>query len=577
MTKGLTAPLHPLEIPHKFNDRVSLDLMGPLFSDNGFKYILVITDVFSKWAEFVPLENKESETVAKAFFETWVCRYAMPKIILSDGGKEFCNKIMDDLNKELKIRHIKTSAYHPQTNASSERLNRTLISYLRSFMANKQQSLEWTRWLPVAQLSYNTQVHSSTKFSPYFLVHFHDPVMPQLHQQRDYMKYSTDWVSEALLRLNHAWQSNRVNLLKAREQQKIYYDQKTLDRNFTVGELVLARNYKRVVGGNNKFLPVWTGPYVIMKVISPTNVILKLTPHSKERNVHVNHIKHYYHEGPTPSYFEPDVTITDKPDYDLSDPKIEPKEEIKTSESTGSPESPTQPGTSSSPGSPSSTDLPESSSSPHDQDSPELSSSSRPQDSPETASEEEESDEPESEPDSGDESVSRKHGVRFRTDEEEEEKFETPSEVPRPSVPVGAAGQYTETPVTTHGASRPPRKKKKGVRKLLRNLKGSDFGTLFDRETERKAQMHHPVTSAETSESAERLYPRLTRSLTDLRSAGMPAFQGPPGAPVNPDVTPATQPIQGRQLRSGGSVVEVKLPDRPAEYKPYKKRKKNEK
>jgi hypothetical protein len=50
-----------------------------------------------------------------------------------------------------------------------------------------------------------------------------------------------------------------------------------------------------------------------MKIISPTNVVVKLTPHSKERNVHVNQIKHYYHEEQGPSYFE-SVPTTDEPE-----------------------------------------------------------------------------------------------------------------------------------------------------------------------------------------------------------------------------------------------------------------------
>jgi len=67
-----TAPLHPLQIPQRFNDRVSMDLMGPLHSDDGYKYILLITDVFSKWAKLIPIHDKEAKTVAEEFFWTWI-------------------------------------------------------------------------------------------------------------------------------------------------------------------------------------------------------------------------------------------------------------------------------------------------------------------------------------------------------------------------------------------------------------------------------------------------------------------------------------------------------------------------
>ena len=72
-----------------------MDLFGPLkcrFA-SGKKYIMVITDAFSKYTELAAIPDKTAVTVARSFFENWICRHGVPRIIISDRGKEFLNKV----------------------------------------------------------------------------------------------------------------------------------------------------------------------------------------------------------------------------------------------------------------------------------------------------------------------------------------------------------------------------------------------------------------------------------------------------------------------------------------------------
>ena len=80
-----------------------MDLFGPLKtrSASGNKIIMVITDAFTKYTELVPLLNKEAPTVARAFFERWICRFGVPTVIVSDRGKESLNAVIQDLTKWL--------------------------------------------------------------------------------------------------------------------------------------------------------------------------------------------------------------------------------------------------------------------------------------------------------------------------------------------------------------------------------------------------------------------------------------------------------------------------------------------
>ena len=84
--KPIPSPLNPLPTVGEPNLRVQMDLFGPLKvrSAHGKKYIMVMTDAFSKYTELAAIEDKKAETVARAFFESWICWHGVPILIVSD-------------------------------------------------------------------------------------------------------------------------------------------------------------------------------------------------------------------------------------------------------------------------------------------------------------------------------------------------------------------------------------------------------------------------------------------------------------------------------------------------------------
>ena len=96
------ALLSPLPQCTEPNQRIHADLFGPLrVSGHSKKFILCMTDAFTKYVELVALPNKESETVANAIFEKWICRHGCPLEVVTDQGKEFCGHLAEDLFKLL--------------------------------------------------------------------------------------------------------------------------------------------------------------------------------------------------------------------------------------------------------------------------------------------------------------------------------------------------------------------------------------------------------------------------------------------------------------------------------------------
>ena len=111
---------------------LSLDIMGPLpLTTAGNKYIMVVTDLFSKWVEAFPVKATDTETLASLLVNEVVCRYGVPLYLHSDQGNLTSN-LMIALCKQLRITQTRTgtNAYHPQGNGQVERFNQTLESML---------------------------------------------------------------------------------------------------------------------------------------------------------------------------------------------------------------------------------------------------------------------------------------------------------------------------------------------------------------------------------------------------------------------------------------------------------------
>ncbi len=87
-------PLAPLRIPDRPNLRIHADLFGPMLTvDSNKKFVLCITDAFTKYAVVTAIANKEAETVADAIYKDWFAKFGIPAQIHMDRGKEFVNKL----------------------------------------------------------------------------------------------------------------------------------------------------------------------------------------------------------------------------------------------------------------------------------------------------------------------------------------------------------------------------------------------------------------------------------------------------------------------------------------------------
>ncbi|KAI8519844.1 hypothetical protein Bbelb_031010 [Branchiostoma belcheri] len=172
---SLRAPFQHITADRPFQV-VATDITYMPLSSAGNKYVLVVSDVFTKYVNLYPIPKQDAATVADKLFRDFVGQHGVPDQIHSDQGSQFESQLVAELCARLQISKTRTSPYHPQGDGQVERFNRTMKNILAKALAGREH--DWDLLLPHVALAYNTSVHSTTKFTPYFLVHGREARLP---------------------------------------------------------------------------------------------------------------------------------------------------------------------------------------------------------------------------------------------------------------------------------------------------------------------------------------------------------------------------------------------------------------
>ena len=109
-------------------EKCALDIVGPLSqTSDGNRYVLTFQDELSKYSLATSIEQQDAVTVAKTFVEEVVLKFGKPQMILTDEGSNFESEVFTNVCKHLKIKKIKCTAYHPQSNGAIEITNRLIV------------------------------------------------------------------------------------------------------------------------------------------------------------------------------------------------------------------------------------------------------------------------------------------------------------------------------------------------------------------------------------------------------------------------------------------------------------------
>lgn len=165
--------LQALKIPDQPWQSVAMDFVVKLppshdpVTQEPYDSILVVTDRFTKFGRFIPYrETWTAEQLARVFMKEVVANHGIPQQLISDRDKLFTSNFWTELMKILGVQHKLSTAYHPQTDGQTERLNQVLEQYLRCYVNNCQDN--WVSLLPVAQVAYNQSPTTTTGTSPFY-------------------------------------------------------------------------------------------------------------------------------------------------------------------------------------------------------------------------------------------------------------------------------------------------------------------------------------------------------------------------------------------------------------------------
>ena len=142
-------------------ERIATDILGELpMTEKGKRYILVVSDYYSKWTESFPMKNMEAETVAKIIVEQVLTRFGVPYAIHSDQGTQFESRLFSEVCKLFGIKKTRTTPYHPKSDGMVERFNKTLATMLSAYVDEHHK--DWDVHLPYVMMAYRSAAVSYT-------------------------------------------------------------------------------------------------------------------------------------------------------------------------------------------------------------------------------------------------------------------------------------------------------------------------------------------------------------------------------------------------------------------------------
>jgi hypothetical protein len=220
--------LCPLPVPHSSWQDVSMDFIDGLLSSTGYLVIMVVVDRFTKYGHFYPLKHPYTAvSVASVFLDNVVKLHGLPKSIVSDRDKVFTTTFWKTLFGLLNIKLQFSSAYHPQMDGQTERVNQCLEMYLQCAIISTPN--QWVKWPPLAELWYNSSYHSSLKCSPFRALYGVDPVLTAV---RGPLTIDNEEVSVTLEEMQHFSELLKEQLARVQNMMKIDADHKRSPRQF---------------------------------------------------------------------------------------------------------------------------------------------------------------------------------------------------------------------------------------------------------------------------------------------------------------------------------------------------------
>ena len=282
----------PLELPYAPWQSIAMDFIKEVPASEGHDQLWVIIDRFTKMAHFLPLRMEEKTAAGLAIiFAREVWKYqGLPADIVSDRDSRFTLETWKEFLRLLGIWPRMSTAFHPQTDGQTERLNQTIEAYLQAFVSKEQD--DWVRLLPMAKFAYNNSTTTGNGMSPFYTNYsFHPAAMKPATTE------PLNPASQVYAHWIHAvYDESRKGLENTQEQMCRYTDPARKEPPaYQVGDLVMLNGCNIKMRRPSKKLDHKNhGRFQLEKIVFPLAVRLTLPRKWKIHNVfHVSLLEPY--------------------------------------------------------------------------------------------------------------------------------------------------------------------------------------------------------------------------------------------------------------------------------------------
>ena len=294
-------PLVPIPSVGEPFENVVVDVAGPLpRTKKGFEYMLTIMDRVSRYPEAIPLRKINAKVVIEALIQ-FFSKFGMPRVVQTDRGTNFTSKYFQEKMKEFGIKHVTSSAYHPQSQGVVERFHQTLKTMMRKYC--KSNEAEWDQSIPYLLFAIRSSVNESLGVSPFDMIFGHNVRGPLDLIREEWESANTDtnlidYIDKFKSKIHQTWEFANSNLSKSQRVMKDTYDIKSKQRSFQVGQRVLAL----IPIPGNPLTAKFSGPFSVEKKINDTTYVLATPDRRKKyQTCHINMLKAYHdRESPSP-------------------------------------------------------------------------------------------------------------------------------------------------------------------------------------------------------------------------------------------------------------------------------------
>lgn len=246
--------------------------MGPIDKQVALKkYILVVIDAFSRFVQLYATKTTNAKENIDCLAKYFQC-YNTPKVLISDRSS-FTSSDFEEFLRGRDIKHVKIATGSPQANGQAERVN-WIITPLIAKLSDRETGKQWYKRLGEIEYSLNNTINKSTGKSPSQLIFGMD-------QRGVYPDHIKEFVESNINQVTRDLDGARSQSMyrMSQQKQKYYFDKRHKPpRSYSVGDMVMIRNFDSTPGVSKKLIPQFRGPYEIKKILGNDRYLLADLP-----------------------------------------------------------------------------------------------------------------------------------------------------------------------------------------------------------------------------------------------------------------------------------------------------------